>query len=231
MILTHRPSINKEGLIRTDNKFGWTIPEPDNCMSQFIEFACKNNLHNLDIGAAYGVASLQVAEKGGLITAIDIDQQHLNIIKNSIIKDFEHNIQVQLLKFPQETNFPAKSIGGILLAHVIHFLDYNTLLTALEKMYDWLHPEGKIFVTVFSDRSQWLSNMSPIDWLNKDYPTTIYPKKIDMKIGRWLPDELLLFTPQKLQSLFKKFNFKIEECGYISRSKKQEEGIGIIVTK
>ena len=62
----------------------------DEYSNKFVEYAATINHEVLDIGCAYGVATLAALEKGVRVLAVDIDPGHLEILKQRMPERASH---------------------------------------------------------------------------------------------------------------------------------------------
>lgn len=140
------PEPGDNGLIRTLNSMGTMTPSPDIFSRAFIEFATKAPGRGLDIGAAYGVATLPALCGGASIIANDMDERHLRILYDRV--PIEHRARLELAagEFPDKLDFPAGSLGAVLICRVMHFFDGPRIERAAAKVMNWLAPGGKVFV-------------------------------------------------------------------------------------
>ncbi len=81
--------------IRTLNNQGFMGAYPsDPYMQAFIKFAPQGPGPALDIGAAYGVASLEALKGGAKVIANEVDGRHLDILKSRAATDFTDNYTI-----------------------------------------------------------------------------------------------------------------------------------------
>src|SRR5690606_16142727 len=74
----------KENFIVTLNQMGYMFIKPEKFMQSFIDFSAEISDPVLDIGAAYGIATLAALEKGACVVANDLDKRHLDILKSKV---------------------------------------------------------------------------------------------------------------------------------------------------
>src|ERR1700733_7300992 len=82
-------------------------------------FAKTSALPVVDIGAAFGVASI-AALKGSTcpVIADDIGIENLFVLRNVTEETYRDRLYLNGKRFPQELDFPAESIGGVLICRV-----------------------------------------------------------------------------------------------------------------
>jgi len=143
------PESAVEGLIPTLNKTGWMTEKPDSCSKAFAAYAGEigagGDLESLDIGCAYGVATLPALAAGARILACDMEQRHLDILSKRVPAKQHERFRCQTASLP-DSDFPAGAFGAILASRVLHFLNGPDIETTVSKMYDWLLPGGRLFL-------------------------------------------------------------------------------------
>ena len=134
------------GLFRTLNSMGTMTPAPDIFSQAFIQFAPKAPGRCLDIGAAYGVATLPALARGASVIANDIDERHLQILSSRVQPEYRSRLELAPGDFPDKLDFPPGSIGAALICRVMHFFDGTRIERAAAKVFNWLAPGGRVFV-------------------------------------------------------------------------------------
>lgn len=138
-----RPESN--GFIRTLNNMGYTTSALDLYSQAFVDFAPESPGPHLDVGAAYGIASLAALRNGATVVANDIDERHLEILRDLAPETLRSRLILLPGDFPDEIDFASNSIGAILICRVMHFFDGPTIERAAAKVMRWLAPGGKVF--------------------------------------------------------------------------------------
>lgn len=77
------PDSPLKGMVPTMNHTGWMIENPDRVSLAFGDYAGGLDSEVLDIGCAYGVATLHALQQGARVLACDIEQKHLDYWSNS----------------------------------------------------------------------------------------------------------------------------------------------------
>jgi SAM-dependent methyltransferase len=136
-------------VITTGNKHGFTYQLPA-IGQDFVDFASTVGFPVLDVGAAFGVATIPALLGGAKVIAIDIHENHLNEIRNRA-KDLNllDRLETITAKFP-DIDFEENSIGAIYISQVFPFLTGTEIELAAKKMHKWLIPGGKLFVVSFT---------------------------------------------------------------------------------
>lgn len=126
--------------IPTRNKTGWASNQLNEVSELFVAHCRNVPLPVLDIGAAFGLASLAAIEAGATVIANDLDPAHLaEIVKTN---------KLTLLpgRFPEDLYFPEASLSAVHASNVLHFLSGPQLEQGLAAIARWLAPGGKLFV-------------------------------------------------------------------------------------
>jgi len=130
---------------------GFTTTPCDPYSLQFIEHVkslANNGCRVLEIGAAFGAASLQVLAPGVEIFCNDIEAKNLAVIKNRYAAcDKNDNLVLVPGSFPEElSGLPKKSFDAILICRVLHFFTGEKIEQSLKLIEFLLKPEGKIYI-------------------------------------------------------------------------------------
>ncbi|MDF2965997.1 MAG: hypothetical protein K0Q51_1385 [Rickettsiaceae bacterium] len=140
------PEENKENKkIATLNKTGFMTTDMDCYTKKFIQSAAKTKHPVLDIGAAYGLASIPAVMGGATVIANDIDPRHLLLLREQIPPSFRENLYLKQGYFPEKLDFPEESLEAIIICRVAHFFSSAQIQKSLKKIYKWLIPGGKLY--------------------------------------------------------------------------------------
>ncbi len=209
------PDEYEQGLIKTKNSFGMMMRELGPAAVAFVEFAKIAQKPLLDIGAAYGVATLPAIENGAELIACDLNEEHLQILQQATPEYLLSKLTLKYAAFPNDLDFPEKSLSGILISNVLHFLDGNTVEAGLQKCYQWLEPNGKLFLIVMTPYLSFYRNFLP-EYEKKAATGMQWPGIFDPKIVSpkdWqdnLPKFVHLFETDTLRRAVEAANFTIE---------------------
>lgn len=232
-----------DNLYQTLNNTGYMFENLTAYGKEFIEFCSTVDSPVLDIGAAYGVATLPALEKGAYVIANDIDHNHLVLLKSRVPETYHQNLELRGGKFPTEIDFPENSLSAILIANVWHFLSGEEMIQAIELMYSWLKPGGKVFIITATPYAKVIKDFILIfherkiqgeQWPGEIEDISIYnhPRLADLpKFMHFMDDEVI-------HGLFCNSSFLIEKVEFIARPdlplEMQLDGretVGIIVVK
>jgi SAM-dependent methyltransferase len=136
------------GLIPTLNKTGWMTEALDAYSQDFTLYAGEigsAGAEALDIGCAYGVATLAALAEGARICACDIEPGHLEILDKRVPEDARDRYRSLPGALP-DVDFPSGTFGAVIAARVLHFLDGPQIEKTVEKMYHWLKPGGRLYL-------------------------------------------------------------------------------------
>ena len=136
-----------KGFVRTQNAMGFMATALDEYAQHFLEFVPRASGPIVDIGAAYGIMTLALLERGARVIVIDSDSNHLDAIRQNVSPHLMNRLELKQGIFPDEIELPHESIGAIYLGRVLHFLDGPTLERGIQKLWKWLVPGGKVVAT------------------------------------------------------------------------------------
>lgn len=139
------PKSTIPGLIPTMNNTGFMTEALDAYSQQFAAEAGALTDEVLDIGCAYGIATLAALERGARVCAADIEQRHLDVLEGRVPAELRSRLRTQVARMP-DTDFPPESFGAVLAARVLHFLRGEEIEQVVAKMHRWLKPGGKVFL-------------------------------------------------------------------------------------
>ncbi|MDD5271871.1 MAG: SDR family NAD(P)-dependent oxidoreductase, partial [Methylovulum sp.] len=137
------------GLIPTLNRTGYMLETLLSYSKAFADFSGKAQGEVLDIGCAYGIASIAALEQGAKVLAVDMEVQHLDILLQRLSETARGRIATQTGMLP-DIDFADNRFNAIHACRVLHFLPPEAIRLTLQKMYRWLQPGGKLFVVTDS---------------------------------------------------------------------------------
>lgn len=139
------PASSLPGLVPTLNNTGWMTETLDRYSQAFVDHAATVDGTCLDIGCAYGVATLPALAAGARVLACDLDARHLEILAQRVPARDRPRFRSQPGAMP-DVDFPAGSFAAILCARALHFLRARDIERTVRKMHDWCAPGGRIFL-------------------------------------------------------------------------------------
>lgn len=143
------PRSTVPGLVPTLNNTGWMTEELDEVSGAFVTCAASRPQECLDLGCAYGVATLPALAGGARMLACDMEARHLAILEQRVPADQRARLRCQVGVMP-EVSFPPASFGAVLCARTLHFLNGAGIVLTVRKMHDWLVPGGRLFLVADS---------------------------------------------------------------------------------
>jgi acyl transferase domain-containing protein/D-arabinose 1-dehydrogenase-like Zn-dependent alcohol dehydrogenase/acyl carrier protein/NAD(P)-dependent dehydrogenase (short-subunit alcohol dehydrogenase family)/SAM-dependent methyltransferase len=132
-------------MVPTLNRTGVMLEKLTPTSTAFAEYAGQCRDEVLDIGCAYGVATIAALERGASVLAVDMEPQHLEILEARIAESIRPRLRTQRGVLP-EVEFAAGRFAAIHAARVIHFLRPEEVQQTIRKMFAWLRPGGRLFL-------------------------------------------------------------------------------------
>lgn len=215
------PEEEKNGFIKTLNNMGYMTTSLDPVSQRFVDF-CTQGKHALEIGAAYGVATRAVLNNSCHITANDIDDRHLQILKNRCSNEQLKFLDLKSGAFPFELNFKQNSFDAILICRVLHFFSGEEITDSLKIAFDWLKPGGRLFVVAETPYLKNWKRFIPIYEERKQkgekWPGIITnPEEYEGNRSRFLPEFVHWLDIDVLEKAFKQAGFKVISSEFINR--------------
>ncbi len=213
----------KEGFIETLNHQGFMTSSLDIYSKEFVSFAGRAQKPVLDIGAAFGVASLEALKAGASVIANDIDARHLEILKERTPEEYKDKLRLVMGAFPDELNFEAGSLSAVLACRVMHFFDGSTIEASANKIYSWLSTGGKVFIvgeTVYVRTMQnFIREFEDRIAKGENWPGYFddVHERCAPEVKNKLPETKHFFSPEMLWRVFQNAGFKIEKCDVFPR--------------
>lgn len=109
-----------EHAITTQNKKGFTYPLTPYGLD-FVAYSAQAQYPVLDIGAAFGIASIAALEAGAKVIAVDIEWQHLHSLQQNTPEKLQSRLLTKQGRFP-DIDFPKNSLSAIYISQVFPFL-------------------------------------------------------------------------------------------------------------
>lgn len=195
--------------------------ELDDFSQAFVDSASEGKTA-LDIGAAYGVATLPALNRGATVYANDLDARHLEILKTRA-SNSEH-LHLDTSEFPKFSHFPDNFFDLILCCRVLHFFDAEQITLAFKEFHRLLKKGGKLFVVCESPYLKNFQTFIPIYEENKRrglrFPGFI-PNVMDVAPdrGKTLPKSMHLLDADVFADLCRESSLNLEKCSFFSRPK------------
>lgn len=216
---------NADVAVETNNKKGFTY-HLTSFGKAFINAAAKSSKPVMDIGAAFGVASLPALLTGAKVIAVDIEEKHLLSIANSVDVPLRNQLITLREKFPHFDLLP-ESLSAVYMSQVLPFLTGAEIETGIQKLYDWLVPGGEAFVVSFTPYIEHVRSFIPIYEERKSRGIRWSGQIDDLSsfsshphIYQNLPNQIHHIDLDDLVWVFEKTGFKVKEARYFG----EEEG-------
>lgn len=176
----------------TRNRTGWTSNVLNELSELFVASAATAQRPVLDIGAAYGVASLPALAAGATVYANDADPGHLAALEAATPPADRPRLHLFPGRFPQDLDFPAASLDAVHASNVLHFLTGDELTAGIANVRRWLAPGGRLFIQAGTPYQQPFQAFIPIfeERLRAGVP---WPG--------WVPDARAISSHKKLSQI------------------------------
>lgn len=215
------PEYWQDGVVKTLNSMGIMTTELSPASKLFVEFSknCKKPV--LDVGCAFGAATFPAIESGAEVIACDIDQDHLNFIRENLNEKLIHKIKLIHGDFFSDLLFANKSISAINISQVLHFFKGEKIEEGLKNCFRWLDNNGKLFITVMTHNlGIYNQNTLSKEILRKKELGYKWPGEINQKefardeYKNQIPDFAHFFDKETLSDLCVKIGFELDFSEY-----------------
>lgn len=132
--------------IPTLNRKGRTTASLNELSKEFVRYSRAASRPVLDIGAAFGVASLAALKAGARVIANDIDPRHLKVLVGRTPRTLRPSLATICARFPDEMELEEGSLSAVHAANLLNFLTGPEIAHGLRLIVKWLEPGGKLFV-------------------------------------------------------------------------------------
>lgn len=218
-----RPEAVYGGMVPTKNHRGFMSETLDHYSVRFAEYAGTLGDEVLDMGCAYGVATLAALEKGARVLACDMAPEHIEVLEQDVPAKFAGRLRTTTGTLP-EIDFPDASFGAILCSRVIHFLLAAEIRVALQKMYAWLVPGGRLYLIADTPYTGFWSSIAP-EYERRKAAGDEWPGLIEdigtLLPGGTVPEGMLPYLntldPDILARECEAAGFVVEEGGFTGR--------------
>jgi len=233
-----------EGMVPTMNDKGYMFEVLDNYAEEFIAHSGESGQPAADIGCAYGIATIAALKNGAHVTACDMDQRHLDVLKSRAPEELHEKLTLMTGVLP-DIDLPESYFYSLLCSRVLHFLPGDEIDQSVANMFRWIKPGGKLFLVADTPYGIW-RNFIPV-WEDRLARGERWPGLMEKPV-RYLPFKarnentgpplMNLLCPEQLQRTAEEAGFVVERCGYIDRPDFQPHGrmdgrenCGLVATK
>jgi polyketide synthase PksL len=149
--------------IPTRNQTGWASNQLNEVSELFVSYCREVTLPVLDIGAAFGIATLAALEAGtATVIANDLEPSHLAEIANAVPAAQASRLVLLPGRFPRHLRFAGDSLGAVHASNVLHFLTGPQMEQGLASIAYWLAPGGKLFIQASTPWQQPFREFVPV---------------------------------------------------------------------
>ncbi len=207
--------------IKTLNRMGFMTDKPADPISQAFIDTCAPQKKVLEIGAAFGVATIPGLKRGAHVVANDVEQEHLRILESNVPDYTKNRLTLLPAQFPDETDFPEATFDAIAAIRILHFLPPDLFMKGLNKIYKWLKPGGQFFVVC---ETPFLSNLKTyqLTYKRRKLQGDLWPGYIQnietySNVSHQLPTAVNLLDKDGLHRSLKEACFSIYALSYLDR--------------
>jgi len=213
------------GFIPTLNRMGGMSPTLDEFSQAFVDFPGGAPL--LDVGACYGLATLAALKNGATVWANDLEPAHLEILKNQVPPQDRDRLLLLPGAFPADIPWLPESLGAVLLARVLHYLDGRGIEEGLREIHAALIPGGRVFGVALTP---YLPDLAPFhdEYSRRKQAGERWPGAISVKGGDDLPSGVNFLDDEILRRALTEAGFTIERLEYGAEGR---EALGFIAVK
>lgn len=131
--------------VATPNQRGRTTAVLNEINEVFVDHAAQCQRPVLDIGCAFGIASLAALATGAVVIANDIDDAMLRTVQEQAPPADRPRLELRRAAFPHELDFPPGSLDAAHASNLLNFLRGEEIDAGLAKLHRWLAPGGRFF--------------------------------------------------------------------------------------
>ena len=218
------PAEFETGLIPTDNAMGIMTEELSPAAKAFVEMAKTTRRPLLDIGAAYGNATLPALAAGATVFANDLSASQLAVLADCTPPMDRERLILLPGRFPGDLALEEGSLDGILCALVLHFFDGPGVQRAIAALHRWLAPGRAAYIAVITPSNSYYRDTRE-SYAERERNGDPWPGILDprpLHPPRWrsqLPPLVHLFEKATLRRVAEEAGFEIESLEYFCYEK------------
>lgn len=201
----------------------------------FVEFSGNCYGTVLDIGCAYGVATIPALRSNPYIRVIacDVSQKHLEVLAQDVksIEDSDEVILTDRLtlineRFP-DFELPENSVDAVLISHVLPFLSGKEIEIGIGKIAKFLKPNGVLYVSSYSIYNKVMQKYI-IEYEKRKAAGDPWPGEVEDASEYWdnsnpltamLPKKLNHLEPCIIEPFLEANRFNIQYMGFLGVEK------------
>ncbi|MBA3814663.1 MAG: MFS transporter [Alphaproteobacteria bacterium] len=220
----YSPFLPSNDLKITLNKQGYMLTNLHEYSQAFVDFSPAAPGPVLDIGAAYGVASIPALQAGAHVIANDMDIRHLKILEQNAPESSLKRLELRAGRIPGEVSFSENSLGAVLASGVLHFLPGDEMIDAIDQIFKWLKPGGKFFFASSTPYANLYHDFMPL-YLERKKSGQRWPGIIENtgiyapNIAHEIPEFVNLVDLDLIESILLNSGFTIEKISFFNISK------------
>lgn len=208
----------------TLNQNGFMLKKLDPFALKFLDYIEKEQsggLPSIEIGAAFGIVTLEAHRRGLHVVANDLCEDHLRSLQERAQKLCLPVIPVLSGDF-FNLSIPSNSVNSIYISRVLHFFDGDDIIKALNLFYDWIIPGGKLFAInetpYFGTASQYLPQYLAKKEAQDPWPGIIEKLHIENDGDQtYLNQKAHLLDEETCHKCIEQTPFIVEDLRYYSR--------------
>lgn len=139
------PEATDRGMVPTLNNKGFMSTSLDPVSAAFTVYSGQAKGWSLDVGCAYGIATLAALQNGAKLIACDMELGHVQVLLSEVDETARERVLGVTSCMPQIAFRPG-SFSAILCSRALHFLTGDDVTATVNAMADWLEPGGKVFL-------------------------------------------------------------------------------------
>lgn len=139
------PEATDRGMVPTLNSKGFMSTSLDPVSAAFALYSGHSGGWSLDLGCAYGVATLAALEHGANIVACDMEPGHVQVLRDRVPQAQANRLRVMAGEMPKLAFAPG-TFSAVLCSRALHFLDGDGVTASIKGIAEWLAPGGKTFL-------------------------------------------------------------------------------------
>lgn len=214
-------SVDERNRLKTKNNMGFAHLTPSKATQELYKQAETQKGTYADIGAAYGVDTIYMVKAGAHVVAIDLETQHLDVLKKQLNVEDQQRLETRCQRFPEEVCLESETYDAILLSRILIFLTPDALDVTLKNVYRALKVGGKVYVITISPFSdKWEPVLSIFNEHKKLFPAQpLLVSNLWELLPRtrfFLPQRIQVFDQDSLKYSLEKNGFQVIDCGYES---------------
>jgi len=148
------PKFGVKEMIPTLNGTGFMFEVRDAYAEEWISYSAGIAEPVLEVGCAYGVATIPALAAGARVVALDMEPRHLEILESRVAPALRANLTCVAGTLP-DVDFEPGRFGAILCSRVLHFLTGEQIEMTVARMAAWLKPGGRLYIVADTPYGVW----------------------------------------------------------------------------